>query len=309
MRQHERLLLVVRDVDERGARALLERAQLDLHALAELQVERSERLVESSTGGLVDERPHQRDALVHAAGELRRPAVGDALEPDQLEGARDPLAHLALRRTRGAQAVGHVVEDVQMREQRVALEDHVQRPPFGRQPHEVGAVEGDPPLGRRLEPRDHAEQRRLAAPARPEQRHELAATDVEVDAVDGQVAWEPLGDAPQRQERLAHRGPSAGSARTSATSAPRAAPHRGRAAPRRAPGSGRRPASRRRPAAAPPPRPAPARRRTPRPPRCRRPGSRRTGRPRGGEASAGSGRSSSTPGRRGRPGRRARALP
>ena len=42
----ERLLLVVRDVDERDAELALERLEEDLHLLAQLQVERAERLVE-----------------------------------------------------------------------------------------------------------------------------------------------------------------------------------------------------------------------------------------------------------------------
>ena len=42
----ERLFLVVRDVDERDAEVALQRLQEDLHLLAQLQVERAERLVE-----------------------------------------------------------------------------------------------------------------------------------------------------------------------------------------------------------------------------------------------------------------------
>ena len=42
----ERLLLVVGDVEERDPDLALDRLQLDLHLLAQLQVERAERLVE-----------------------------------------------------------------------------------------------------------------------------------------------------------------------------------------------------------------------------------------------------------------------
>ncbi len=72
----ERLLLVVGDVDEGDAQRLLERLQLDLHLLAQLQVERSEGLVEEEHAGAVDEGAGQRDALPLAARELGRPAVG-----------------------------------------------------------------------------------------------------------------------------------------------------------------------------------------------------------------------------------------
>ena len=68
----ERLLLVVRDVDERDPDLLLDRLELDLHLLAELEVQGSERLVEEQHAGPVDERARERDALALAARELGR---------------------------------------------------------------------------------------------------------------------------------------------------------------------------------------------------------------------------------------------
>ena len=66
----ERLLLVVRHVHERDAHLALDPLQLDLHLLAELEVERPERLVEQEHLGLVDDRAGQRHALALAPGEL-----------------------------------------------------------------------------------------------------------------------------------------------------------------------------------------------------------------------------------------------
>ena len=66
----QRLLLVVRDVDEGDPELLLDRLQLDLERLAELRVERAERLVEQQHRRLEDERPRERDPLLLAAGEL-----------------------------------------------------------------------------------------------------------------------------------------------------------------------------------------------------------------------------------------------
>ena len=91
------LLLIVRHVDERGARALLEVLQLELHLLAELQVERAQRLVEQEGGGPVHERAGERDPLLLAAGELRRTPVLHAVE---LHGA-DHLARPASRSPTG----------------------------------------------------------------------------------------------------------------------------------------------------------------------------------------------------------------
>ena len=75
VRHRERLLLVVRHVDERDADLLLQRLQLDLQPLAELGVEGAERLVQQQHGGVQDQRARERDALLLAARELRRDAA------------------------------------------------------------------------------------------------------------------------------------------------------------------------------------------------------------------------------------------
>ena len=51
------------------------------------------------------------------------------------------------------------------------------------------------PLGHGLEPRDHAQRRRLAAARRAEQRDELALRDLERDVVDGGDVAVLLGHA------------------------------------------------------------------------------------------------------------------
>ena len=75
----------MRDVDERDPDLVLDPLQLELHLLAELQVERAERLVEQQHPRVVDDRARERDALLLAAGELRRLALLAAREVDELE--------------------------------------------------------------------------------------------------------------------------------------------------------------------------------------------------------------------------------
>ncbi len=91
----QRLLLIVGDVDEGDPDLALDPLQLDLQPLAELQVERSERLVEQQHLGQVDQRPRQRHALLLAAGELRRAPLRLGGEPDPLQLGGDALADLA----------------------------------------------------------------------------------------------------------------------------------------------------------------------------------------------------------------------
>ena len=81
----QRLALVVGDVDECDVGALLDGAQLGPHMLAQLQVERRQRLVEQHDLGLDRERPGDRDALLLAAGELADRLVARARKIDQAQ--------------------------------------------------------------------------------------------------------------------------------------------------------------------------------------------------------------------------------
>ena len=83
-----RLLLVVRHVDEGDADLLLDALELDLHLLAQLEVEGAERLVEEQDGRPVDERARQRDALRLAAGDLVGLALVEALAARRARASR-----------------------------------------------------------------------------------------------------------------------------------------------------------------------------------------------------------------------------
>ena len=79
------LFLVVGDDDEGDAEGFLDLDQLELGFLAQLLVERAERLVEQQELGALGEGAGEGDALALAAGELVRLALGIGLELDQLQ--------------------------------------------------------------------------------------------------------------------------------------------------------------------------------------------------------------------------------
>src|SRR5690606_20269110 len=109
--------------------------------------------------------------------------------PDGPQRDRHPLAPLALRELRQQQRQLDVALGRQHREQVVQLEDEpdMARPPlrqrrtaqtvYRRTRHLDGAV------ARRIEPAKQVEQRRLARPRRSHQREEVAAWNVEIDAL------------------------------------------------------------------------------------------------------------------------------
>src|SRR6266540_1970055 len=150
----ERLLLVVGDVEEGDAHLLLDALQLELHLLAEFQVERAERLVEQQHLGLVDDRARQGDPLPLAAGELRRLAVAKATEPHRGQDLRDPLMPLRPRHPLDAQPVLDVVGHRHVREQGIVLEDGVDVTRVRRPEGDVVATQLDVSLVGPLEPRD-----------------------------------------------------------------------------------------------------------------------------------------------------------
>ena len=102
----------------------------------------------------------------------------------------------------GAQRKRDVVEDGQMRIQRVVLKHHRDVAP--RRLELVDAAIADPDLARveRLESGEQPEQRRLAAAGRPEQHETLARFHVERDAVDGVVRAEPFRRALEADPHL-----------------------------------------------------------------------------------------------------------
>ena len=111
----------------------LDPLELDLHLPPQLEVERTERLVEQQHLGLVDQGPGQGDPLLLATGELGgacRVAVSSTSSSIRCTCVLDVGTPC------GGEAEGDVLEDVEVREERVVLEDGVDRPL-------VGLVEGD----------------------------------------------------------------------------------------------------------------------------------------------------------------------
>src|SRR6266566_9167176 len=210
----QRLLLVVRDINEGDpdlADGALDPFQLDLHLLAELEVEGPERFVEQQHFRAVHERPRERDALSLAAGELDRLAVGESGELDHLEDLFDAQPSLAARDTSHTQAVLDVLANCHVRKQRVVLEHRVDVSGVRRLGGDVAPRELDSALGGPLEAGDQAQRSRLARARGPEQGEELPGPDFEVDAIDGDYVAVGLTDADEPHIRCvyacSHAGP------------------------------------------------------------------------------------------------------
>src|SRR6266545_52622 len=119
----DRLLHVVGHEDHGLRRALPDAEQLGLHEGAGLGIERAERLVHQQDFRVEGERAGKRGALAHAAGKLRRIAVLEAGQPDQIDERLRPLLALVAREPHPLQAVEDVGAHRLPRKQREMLKD------------------------------------------------------------------------------------------------------------------------------------------------------------------------------------------
>jgi len=170
------------DVDEGDAGAPLQAAQFGAHVLAQLEIERRQRLVEQQHLRLDRQRAGDGHPLALTARQFARRPVAIALQRhqrEQLVGLRP--AGLAVHPAR-LKAEGDVVAHAHQRKQRQRLEDHRRGALVRPQPRHVAPADLDTALGRFKKPRDHAQDGGLAAARGAEDREELAVRHSEADA-------------------------------------------------------------------------------------------------------------------------------
>ena len=151
----------------------------------------------SSSARPLDQRPRQRHALALAAGKLVRLAAPEIFELEHRQHVGDALPDLPPGQTLLLEAEGDIGLDVEVREQGVALEHHVDRPPVRRHRREIDPVEHDPAGVRPFEAGDQAQERGLAATRWSEQGEEFAFKDIEREMIDCRSAAEALGRRPR----------------------------------------------------------------------------------------------------------------
>ena len=142
-------------------------AQLDLHLLAQLLVERRERLVQQQDARLEHDRARQRHALPLAAGELVELRARQAPELDQLERAVRRGPSISARGDAPQlKRKGDVLCHAHVREQRVVLEHHADVALVGRRRATTSRRRTDAAAVGPDEARQHHQQRGLAASPR-----------------------------------------------------------------------------------------------------------------------------------------------
>ena len=183
IRHGQRLLLIVRHEHEGDAGLVLQPLELDLHLLAQLEIERRQRLVEQQHLRPRRQSPRQRHSLLLAARDLAGAPVLELAHLDELKHALDSLVDLGPGPAEHLEPEGDVAGDREMREQRVVLEHRVDRPAVGRQRRDVSPLEQDSPSARVLEAGNQPEQSGFAAAGGTEQGEEFVFPDRNADLV------------------------------------------------------------------------------------------------------------------------------
>ena len=173
------------DEQERDADAALDGLEFGADLFAKVGIERGERFIEQQDVGFQHQRARQRDALPLAAGELGGTARFLAGELNQIEHVANPVADVIARAA--AQAEFDVVAHREMRKERVVLKDRAYIALIGFQMLDAGAVEADFAVGGFFKSGDESQCGGLAASGGTEQREELAAREVQRNAIDGVV--------------------------------------------------------------------------------------------------------------------------
>ena len=190
--ERHRLALVVRHVHERDPDLVVDRVELEKHVLAQLEVERGERLVQEQDLRAVDEGPRYRDTLLLAARKLVRILPRMLAHLYHVEYGVDLLLDLLLRKLREPERERDVVPDRHRREEGVVLKHRVDAALVRRKVGDVPAFEVDAPGIGLFKAAEHPEERRLAAAGRTEKREKLPLFDGKRDVVDRCQRAKPL---------------------------------------------------------------------------------------------------------------------
>ena len=180
------ILEIVRDEDQRHVERPAQRVDLVLETPAHRAIDGGKRLVEQQHGRLASQRSRERDALTLAARQLVR-SPGHAGRTGAPASAALPRGARRSARGRCPSAVITLPDRGQVRKERVLLEDEPDRAAMRRRERPGGGV--GPGLGARshrrlrrsIESRDRAQDRRLAAAGRAEDRQHVARVARELD--------------------------------------------------------------------------------------------------------------------------------
>ena len=184
----------MRHEDKGDARSLLDLLELDLHILAQLEVKRAQRLIQKKNLRMVCQRTGNGDALLLATGQAIDIAVRKAIQIDHIQhvlhGRFDFLFTFAM----DPHSKRHIVINIQMREQRILLENGVDLALVRWNIVDFLAIEKNIALVRMNEAADNPQGSGLSTSRRTKQGDKFASPDTEIEIFQNGLAIKGNGD-------------------------------------------------------------------------------------------------------------------
>ena len=176
----QRLALIMGDIDHGDAQRFVQVLDLELHVLAQLLVQRAQRLVHQHQRRVEHQRARQGDALLLAARQLCGTAADEGPHLHHVQRAGDLRLALGLGHAAHFQRKGQVLADRHMRKQGIILENHADSALVRRHLVDRAARQPDFAVRRRLEAGQHHQAGGLARSGRPQHRQEFTLGDGQV---------------------------------------------------------------------------------------------------------------------------------
>ena len=207
-----------KDEAKSDAHLLLDPLELDLHVLAQLQIQGAQRLVQQQHLGLVHQGPCDGHPLLLAAGERVRLSVFKALETHDFQHLQDPGADLLFGKADGPlaggipgiwnpfepQAESNIFKDVQMWKKGVLLKHGIDLAPVGGNVINPHTVEQDVSRRGGREAADNAQRGGFTAPAGSEQCEEFLVVDIQIDVIEYRFAVKRHAKVLQADQLFGH---------------------------------------------------------------------------------------------------------
>ena len=133
----------MRDEDHGHAGLRLHALEFGAHIQTQPRIEIGQGLIEEQNLGFHHHRARQRNALLLPARKLRGLAPGIGGKADRGQAGLDLVAQGRALQPLEPEPEADIVEDRQMREQRIGLEDQSDLPAVGSDTRDVGTVEPD----------------------------------------------------------------------------------------------------------------------------------------------------------------------
>ena len=133
---------------------------------------------------LIDNGPRHGYALLLAAGQLRRLAVGQRRDLHQFKDSLDAPFDLRFRQAFHPQAKGDIVPDGEMRKKSVSLKHHFNRALPRRKAVRLTPANPDRACVREVQTAQDAQQSGFAAARRSQQRKEFALANAQADVIE-----------------------------------------------------------------------------------------------------------------------------